>query len=86
VSVTCLCPGFTQTDFPENAAASEAAGKIPDFLWMDVHDVVRVGVDAMVAGRRSAIPGLRNRASMIGGRFTPRTLLLPLVRQVTGRR
>ena len=85
VSVTCLCPGFTQTDFPENAAASEAAGKIPDFLWMDVHDVARVGVDAMVAGRRTAIPGLRNRASMIGGRFAPRTLLLPIVRQVTGR-
>jgi hypothetical protein len=43
-------------------------------------------VDAMVAGRRTAIHGLGNRASMLGGRMAPRSLLLPLVRQVTGRR
>ena len=85
VSVTCLCPGFTHTDFPETAEASDAGSKIPDFLWMDAGDVARAGVEAMVAGRRSAIPGLRNRASMLGGRFAPRSLLLPLVRQVTGR-
>jgi short-subunit dehydrogenase len=83
VSVTCLCPGFTHTDFPGNAEATDAGAKIPDFLWMDAGDVARVGVDAMVAGRRTAIPGLRNRASMLGGRFAPRSLLLPLVRQVT---
>jgi hypothetical protein len=40
----------------------------------------------MVAGRRTAIPGLLNRASMLGGRVAPRSLLLPLVRQVNARR
>jgi short-subunit dehydrogenase len=86
VSVTCLCPGFTHTEFPENAEADEAEGSIPEFLWMEAPDVARVGIDAMVAGRRTAIPGLKNRASMIGGRIAPRSVLLPLVRQVTGRR
>ena len=58
---------------------------MPDFLFMEAPDVARLGVEAMVAGRRTAIPGLANRASMLGGRMAPRSLLLPLVRQVTGR-
>jgi short-subunit dehydrogenase len=53
---------------------------------MEAPDVARVGIEAMIAGRRTAIPGLKNRASMIGGRMAPRSVLLPLVRQVTGRR
>jgi short-subunit dehydrogenase len=52
---------------------------------MEAPDVARAGIDAMVAGRRTVIPGLKNRATMIGGRFAPRSVLLPLVRQVTGR-
>jgi short-subunit dehydrogenase len=86
VTVTCLFPGFTHTEFPESAEAGEAENMIPDFLWMESPEVARVGIDAMVAGRRTAIPGLKNRASMIGGRIAPRSVLLPLVRQVTGRR
>jgi short-subunit dehydrogenase len=86
VSVTCLCPGFTHTEFPETAEAGDAKSTIPGFLWMEAPEVARAGVDAMVAGRRTAIPGLKNRASMIGGRMAPRSVLLPLVRQVTGRR
>ena len=86
VTVTCLFPGFTHTEFPENAEAGEAESSIPDFLWMEAPEVARIGIDAMVAGRRTAIPGLKNRASMIGGRIAPRSVLLPLVRQVTGRR
>jgi uncharacterized protein len=85
VSVTCLYPGFTHTEFGEHAGAGEAERAIPGFLFMEAPDVARVGIEAMVAGRRTAIPGLANRASMLGGRMAPRSLLLPLVRQVTGR-
>jgi short-subunit dehydrogenase len=85
VTITCLFPGFTHTEFPQSAEAGDAESIIPEFLWMESPEVARVGIDAMVAGRRTAIPGLKNRASMIGGRLTPRSVLLPLVRQVTGR-
>ena len=85
VSVTCLCPGFTHTDFGANAGAGDKEGMLPGFLWMEAPDVARAGVDAMIAGRRSAIPGLANRASMLGGRVAPRSLLLPLLRKVTKR-
>ena len=86
VSVTCLCPGFTHTEFGSNAGAGDAEAMLPGFLWMEAPEVARSGIDAMVAGRRSAIPGLANRASMLGGRVAPRSLLLPLVRRVTGRK
>jgi short-subunit dehydrogenase len=86
VTVTCLFPGFTHTEFPETAEAGGAESTIPEFLWMESPEVARAGIDAMVAGRRTVIPGLKNRASMIGGRMAPRSVLLPLVRQVTGRR
>ena len=86
VSVTCLCPGFTHTEFGENAGAGEQEAMLPEFLFMEAPDVARIGIEAMVVGRRTAIPGLANRASMFGGRMAPRSILLPLVRQATGRR
>jgi uncharacterized protein len=86
VSVTTLSPGFTRTEFGEVAKAGDKEAAMPGFLFMQAADVARLGVDAMVAGRRTAIPGLANRASMLGGRMAPRSLLLPIVRQVTGRR
>jgi short-subunit dehydrogenase len=85
VSVTSLCPGFTHTEFGENANAGAEEAALPEFLFSEAADVARAGIEAMIAGRRSAIPGSMNRASMIGGRLAPRSLLLPLVRQFTGR-
>ena len=68
VSVTCLCPGFTHTEFGSNAGAGDAEAALPGFLCMEAPEVARIGIEAMVAGRRTAIPGLANRASMLGGR------------------
>jgi short-subunit dehydrogenase len=85
VSVTCLSPGFTHTEFGEEAGAGDAEAALPDFLFAQAADVAELGIEAMIGGRRSAIPGLANRASMLGGRAAPRSLLLPLVRQVTDR-
>ena len=85
VSVTSLCPGFTHTEFGENAHAGDEEAALPEFLFTEAADVARAGIEAMIAGRRSAIPGQLNRATMIGGRLAPRSLLLPLVRRYTGR-
>ena len=85
VSVTCLFPGFTRTEFGTHAQAEEQAARLPGILWQDAPGVARAGVEGMVAGRRTVIPGVHNRASMLGGRLAPRSLLLPVVRRVTGR-
>jgi uncharacterized protein len=86
VSVTCLCPGFTHTEFGANAGAADEEAAMPEFLFMEAPDVARAGIEGMVAGRRSVIPGLKNRATVLGGRIAPRSVLLPIVRQVNSRR
>jgi short-subunit dehydrogenase len=53
---------------------------------MDARDVARAGVDGMVAGRRTVVPGIHNKASTLGGRLVPRTLLLPIARRVAADR
>jgi uncharacterized protein len=80
--VTALCPGFTRTEFAVASNAPETENRLPDFTLMDADDVARQGVAAMVAGRRSSVPGLLNKITSTSGRHVPRTLLLPIVKRV----
>jgi len=86
VSVTCLSPGPTRTRFGEVAGLSGTEHATPGFLFAKAEDVARAGIEAMVAGRRTAVPGLRNKLSSAGGRVLPRTVLLPVARYVTADR
>ena len=79
VSVTSLCPGFTKTEFDQAAGAEEQAAKIPGFTWMESEDVARQGIEGMLAGRRTVVPGVVNKVVSTSGRYTPRTVLLPLI-------
>ena len=81
VSVTSLCPGPTKTEFGERAGGSSFQGG-PDFVFSSAEDVAREGVEAMLAGRRSVVPGLANKASMLAGRIVPRSLFLPAARRL----
>ena len=85
VSCTALCPGPVKTEFGDVAGFGDVNGAGPDFLWASAEDVAREGVEAMVKGKRSVIPGIANRAVALGGRYTPRTVLLPLARYATER-
>lgn len=80
VTVTALCPGTTASDFHRRAGISATGpfGRPP----APAERVARKGVDALLAGRRTAIPGLVDRtvARLVG--FVPRALLLPLVHRV----
>ncbi len=84
VSCSVLCPGPVSTEFGEVAGAGES-GSGPDFLWSKPSEVARAGVEAMVKGKRMVIPGLSNQAAATGGRFVPRSVLLPAARLFMGR-
>jgi short-subunit dehydrogenase len=86
VSVSCLSPGPTRTEFGETAGLDDDPPSAPGFLFANPAGVARAGVDAMVAGRRTAVPGVQNKLSSAGGRLVPRTLLLPIARRVAGDR
>jgi len=85
VSCTSLCPGPVSTEFSERAGVSdlEAATKL---AFESAEEVARKAVEAMLSGRRSVIPGVVNRLGAFGGRFAPRTLLLPMVKRAGDRR
>jgi short-subunit dehydrogenase len=86
VSVTTLVPGFTRTEFGVAAGGQAGDTVAPEALIMDPGPVAEAGIEGMVAGRRTVVPGPANRIAILGGRLVPRTLLLPaLVRANRGR-
>lgn len=85
VSCTVLTPGPVETEFAERAGIGELNGKGPGFVWVDCREVARQAVDGMRAGKRVVVPGLVVKALSAGGRFSPRTVLLPAVAAATAR-
>ncbi|MDD7963936.1 SDR family NAD(P)-dependent oxidoreductase [Actinomycetospora lemnae] len=76
VTLTTVSPGLTRTGFAD-AAGTDAFDRVPDLLVGEAADVAEAGVEAMARGDRSVTPGLVNQLTALGGRFAPRTLLLP---------
>ena len=79
VSVTCLCPGFTDTGFYERAV-----GKAPNMnkkrLMMNAVTVAKVGYTSLEKGKAFVLPGLLNKSIPIWVRLIPRSWLLRMSR------
>lgn len=72
VSVLCVCPGFTRTEFQERAKVDQ--NDVPGFLWMTAEQVAEETVRAI--GRRTVlVPGALNWAMTASMRLAPRRLL-----------
>lgn len=85
VSCTSLQPGVTETRIAIAAGLQDEADTMPGFMWASAESVARAGIEGMVRGRRTVVPGLGNRV-IAGpvGRFVPRRLGLPVVRAAVG--
>jgi uncharacterized protein len=57
VSVTAVAPGFTRTEFHDRMGVSTAG--IPQLLWLDVRDLVRLALRDIDRGRAVSIPTMR---------------------------
>ncbi|AFS70071.1 MULTISPECIES: SDR family oxidoreductase [Exiguobacterium] len=75
VTVTCLCPGPTDTNFFDRAQIT-----LP-FKSMPSHLVAFAGYRGTLKGKRVVVPGASNRAMVTFAKFLPRRLLT----EVTGR-
>ena len=79
VSCTAFLPGPVRTDAIDASGVRDVVPVAPpDLLFADTAATARAAVDAMEAGRRTAIPGLLNQLFAAGGRFLPRSVTLPL--------
>jgi hypothetical protein len=83
VTVTCYCPGPTQTGFQDRAAMQES--KLVQQALMDAKEVAEIGYRAAMKGQRVVIPGARWKALALSTRFLPRSLTTRLVMRTQGR-
>lgn len=77
VSITCLCPGPVPTEWAEIANAERFS--IP-MAQVSPRDVAEAAIGGMLSGRRTVVPGVVPKVVSTGGRFVPRSLLLPGIR------
>jgi short-subunit dehydrogenase len=75
VTVTCLCPGRTATEFFEAAHGHDHIpfSRTPT---ADARSVAVAGYRGMLAGKTVVVPELRNRAVALLARLSPRRLTL----------
>jgi uncharacterized protein len=75
VTVTCICPGSTDTDFVNQAQIGNKARKLADKVNMTADSVAKIAVDAMLKGKAEVIPGFINKAGAVLTWLLPKSIL-----------
>ena len=73
VTVTCLMPGATETDFFERAGMTDTA--VGQAAKDDPADVARIGFDAMMRGDGDIVSGWKNKLRTAVASITPSGIL-----------
>jgi short-subunit dehydrogenase len=81
VSVTCFCPGATDTNFQKRAQLEDSR-LFKKVGPMDVKTVARDGYHGMMKGKTVVISGVRNWAVAESVRFAPRKMVTAISRWV----
>lgn len=82
VTVTVLCPGPTATRFADRAALG---GSELFRSAMPADEVARVGIRALLAGRRVKVAGVSNALMAFSTRLAPRRLVVKIARSLMAR-
>lgn len=71
VTVTCLMPGPTDTEFFERAGMTETKVAQSDSMMMQPDKVARIGFDAMLKGEADVVAGWKNKAQVALSKALP---------------
>jgi len=74
VSVSCLCPGPTDTGFAQRAGMDALADLAEKFNMQPV-EVAKLGIKGMFQQKAEIIPGFLNKLSAIGARYINKALI-----------
>ena len=80
VSVTCLCPGPTETGFGADSEMGDLT--FFDRMKMDVKPVAEAGYKALRKGKRLVIPGVFNNLLAWSNRITARPVVLWIMKRL----
>ncbi len=81
ITITTLCPGATESGF-QAAAAMEESALVKGRKLPTSKEVAEYGYKAMLKGKSVAIHGVMNYLFANSVRFTPRALVVKLVRKI----
>jgi uncharacterized protein len=81
VTVTCLCPGVTKTEF-QKVAGVEEVPLTQGPLSMTARAVAESAYSGLAKGRRLVIPGVHNKVGVQAVRLSPRAAILKVVRRL----
>jgi short-subunit dehydrogenase len=81
ISVTALCPGPVETEFAEAGDIHGFDEVMPKALWVAPREVARQAIAGLSSGKRVVAPGIGTRVMTLAGHYTPRALLLPMMRR-----
>ena len=73
IRVTCLCPGFTRTEFHERLEVGR--GSAPDFMWLDADDLVATALKDHAKGKVFSVPGAQYKVVTAAARLVPSGIL-----------
>lgn len=71
VSLTCLMPGVTDTEFFARAGMLDTKLGADQDAKMDPAEVAKIGFDAMMDGEADVVAGLKNKLQVAMGKITP---------------
>ena len=75
ISVTCISPGATDTDFVVRAQIGEKGLKTASKVNMSPTDVAKIAVNGMLAGKTEVITGFINKLGAFAAWLLPKTLI-----------
>ena len=75
VSVTCISPGATDTDFPSRAQVGEKGLRAAQKLNMTPAAVASIAVRAMLGGKAEVVTGFINKLGAVMAWLLPKTLV-----------
>jgi uncharacterized protein len=73
VTVTCLCPGATETRFAKRAGIENV--RLFQAFVMNAREVARAGYRGLISSKTTVVPGVYNQILVSLVRFTPRRLV-----------
>jgi short-subunit dehydrogenase len=82
--VSALCPGFVHTEFQEVAQSGAEMDAIPQFLWLDVDDVVSEALAGTAKGKVLIVPGKQYKSMLVWVRLIPRVVMRRVSAKIVG--
>ena len=73
IQVMALCPGFTRTEFHGRMGVSQSSA--PDWLWLDVNELVATALKDYAKGKAFSIPSPQYKAIVGISKAVPKPIL-----------